>query len=608
MLNRLFRRKASDAPKASSATQEADRFIQLGQPIEDRGEIEEALELYRRAVSAAPSYSRPYMNAGHALIELKRWREAEAAYRKAVECAPDYAPARFNLGQLLLTVGTVDEGEQHLLAARRLQPTLVEAHIVLADLYETLGRFEEAEAEYNAAAAMTPTHPGALLNFGIFCLGQGRLDEAAELFAKARAADPGLRDAESAVLFALNFRTDLDAAAIAARHREVGRLFARNTTPQAVNWGNAPDPDRRLRVGYVSGDFFLHPVALFLQAVLPHHRSQHVTTYCYSNYHTPNPIADSIRAQSQHWCDVHAMNDAQMIERIHRDEIDILVDLSGHTNRNRLHAFAAHPAPVQMTWLGYLNTTGLEAMDYRICDGHTDPVGTTEPLYTEKLIRMPDSQWCYAPWHRAEAVAEPHPDRPDAIVFGSFNQLVKISDACFEAWARIVSAVPQATMVILDVRQPAAVNRMLERAARYGIDRRVELRGRESIPNYYAALGNADIGLDTFPYNGATTTLDALWMGVPVVALRGERSISRSAYSIMKTLGADELIAETLDEYIEINIRLAKDREWRSSLRRSLRHRLETSPLMDGPRFVAALESRYRAAWHAWCHSTRVTD
>jgi len=259
-----------------------------------------------------------------------------------------------------------------------------------------------------------------------------------------------------------------------------------------------------------------------------------------------------------------------------------------------------------MTWLGYLNTTGLEAMDYRICDDHTDPRGASESLYTEELIRMPDSQWCYSPWHRAETIAEPNPDR-DVIVFGSFNQLVKISDPCFEAWARIVSAVPEATMVIMDVRQPAAAKRMLERAARYGIGDRVELRGRESIPNYYAAIGNTHIALDTFPYNGATTTLDALWMGVPVVALRGDRSISRSAYSILKTLGADDLIAESLDEYVEINVRLAKDREWRSRLRRSLRNQLETSPLMDGPKFVAALESRYRAAWHAWCESRRPT-
>ncbi|HEX6795339.1 MAG TPA: tetratricopeptide repeat protein, partial [Casimicrobiaceae bacterium] len=257
MLNRLFKRKPpspTGAP-AEATTQKADHLIQLGQPLEDRGELEEALELYRRAVDAAPNYSRAYMNAGHALIALKRWSEAEPAYRKAVECAPGYAPARFNLGQLLLTVGNVDEAEQQLLIARNLQPALVEVPIVLADLYETLGRLEEAEAQYAAAAAMTPSHPGALFNFGIFCLGQGRLEQAAELFAKARAVDPGCKDAESAVLFALNFRTDLDARDIAARHREVGRLFARDGTLRATNWPNSIEPDRRLRVGYASGDF-----------------------------------------------------------------------------------------------------------------------------------------------------------------------------------------------------------------------------------------------------------------------------------------------------------------------------------------------------------------
>ena len=607
MLNRLFKRKAT-APlsrqEAEAAKQRADRLIEQGQPLEDRGELEAALALYRAAIEAVPTYARTHMNVAHVLAELKRWDEAEMAHRKAVECAPDFAPARFNLGLFLMALGKVNEAERQFLTATRLQPTLVEASIMLADLYETLDRLDDAEAQFKKATTITPAHPGAFLNFGIFCLARGRLEEASELFARAKALAPGFKDAESAVLFALNFRADLSAETIATRHRAIGALISRDAVQRFKSWPNTVERERRLRVGYVSGDFFVHPVGMFLQPVLANHRSDVVESYCYSNYHRYNPVAESLRAKSDHWIEVHNLSDVQLIERIRRDEIDILVDLSGHTNRNRLHVFAPHPAPVQITWLGYLNTTGLEAMDYRICDRHTDPPGATEALYTEKLLRMPDSQWCYSPWCSVETIMQPHADRADAIVFGSFNQLAKINDVCLDAWGRILAALPEANLRIMDVRQPASGKRLLERLAHYGVrSDRVQLGGRESIELYYRAVGNADVALDTFPYNGATTTLDALWMGVPVVALRGERSIARGAYSILKTLAADDLIATSVDQYVEINVRLARDATWRSHLRSTLRERLETSPLMDAPKFVLALEQQYRESWRIWCES-----
>jgi predicted O-linked N-acetylglucosamine transferase (SPINDLY family) len=241
-------------------------------------------------------------------------------------------------------------------------------------------------------------------------------------------------------------------------------------------------------------------------------------------------------------------------------------------------------------------------MDYRICDRYTDPVGTSERFSTEQLVRMPHSQWCYLPWVEVAPVDVPHPDRPDALVFGSFNQFAKISDACLELWSRVLAAVPAASLLILDVRDKDVRKMLLRRLDRYRIDpSRVTLRGRESVPDYFAAIGNVDIALDTIPYNGGTTTLDTLWMGVPVVGLCGDRGIARGSYSILQSLGAQDLIARDAHEYIDINCRLAESPEWRNRLRATLRDRMRSSPLMNAPQFTADLESAYRTVWAEWC-------
>jgi len=345
----------------------------------------------------------------------------------------------------------------------------------------------------------------------------------------------------------------------------------------------------------------MHPVAVFLRPILEQHDRKHFEIYCYSNYSEPNPIADFLGERTDCWRDIAGMSDADFAVCVRDDEIDVLVDLSGHTARNRLPVFARHPAPVQVTWLGYLNTTGLPAMDYRLSDWHSDPAGS-ETLNSEKLVRMPHSQWCYMPWHEASVEPVPHADRPGAIVFGSFNQDRKVSDDCLGAWAQILRSVPAAELLVLDFHDPAKQRNLTERIERLGLDpARIEIRGRESIARYFASMSNVDVALDTFPYGGATTTLDTLWMGVPIVALRGDRGISRSSYSILKSLGADDLIAETREAYVELNVRVALDRAWRERLRATLRDRLIQSPLMDAKGFTVALESRYREMWDTWC-------
>jgi protein O-GlcNAc transferase len=527
-------------PLTQGAVDRADAAIVAGHGLEDQGQFSAALDRYREAVLIAPTYPRAHLNVGNALRLLRREGEAVAAFREALRHAPDYAPAHFNLGTLLAVAGDYAGARECLQEALRLQPDMV----------------------------------GKVL------------------------------DAESFLLFSSGLRGDVDPEALAREHFRVGAAIAQAAGPPFTTWSNRPDPERTLRIGYVSGDFAPHPVALFLRPMLQHCDRARFEVYCYSNTGAENPIATSFQPLVTCWREISGVDDPTVAESIRADAIDILIDLNGHTERNRLGVFARHPAPVQVTWLGYLNTSGLRAMDYRICDSRTDPSGISEALHTERLYRMPHTQWCYTPWNNVPLIAQPHADEPDALIFGSFNLHIKISDLCLDLWARVFHRLPDARIVVLDIDDPHARESMIERLVQRGIEAsRIDVRGRETIPAYYAAIGNVDLALDTIPHNGGTTTFDVLWMGVPVVALHGDRGISRSSYSILQSLSLLELIARSPDEYVELNVRLARDREWRNALRSTLRGRLAASPLMDVPRFVADLEAGYRQMWQTWCAS-----
>jgi predicted O-linked N-acetylglucosamine transferase (SPINDLY family) len=532
-----------DPSKSHQPMEVADQAISRGHAVEDQGRFAIALDCYRESVAVAPSYPRAHLNVGNALRLLRRYPEAVVAFQEALKHDPGYAHAHFNLGTLLAELGDREGAKAALHEALRLQPDLV----------------------------------GKVL------------------------------DAESYLLFSSTYRDIVDPRSAASEHFRVGAAITSAAGMPFAEWPNSPDSDRRLRVAYVSGDFGFHPVTLFLRPVLERHDPGRFDVFCYSNADPRgDPITATLRSLVGGWREIFAEDDRCVAERIRSDGIDILVDLSGHTEKNRLGVFARHPAPVQATWLGYLNTSGLPAMDYRICDGNTDPPGATEDLHTERLFRLPHAQWCYSPWVEVPLVTQPHAGSPDSVVFGSFNQFLKISDACLDLWAEVLDRIPEARIEILDVREQHMRESMLDRLGQRGVaSDRVTLRGREGIVDYYTAIAKTDIALDTFPHNGGTTTLDALWMGVPMVALEGARGISRSSYSILKSLQMPDLIATAPESYVAINTRLARDADWRKQLRSTLRGRLARSPLMDAAAFVAALEDGYRRMWHDWCISRR---
>lgn len=609
------------------ATGRADRLIEQGHADEAAGNFIAAHQRYLAARKIAPNYPRAHINAGNVCRAMGLLDEALVHFLTVKRIAPEYPSAHYNLGALYVQRREVELAETSLRRALELDPGMTDALVMLADLQEAAGQVAQAEETLRKAA--TPPGPhnvGAITNLAQLLSAQFRVDEASELLAQAIACDPGFalahagqgslgfktrRHAEavkafdaalalqpdldaalSGQLFLLNFRDDVNDANVFDAHRRAGlRLQSKNGGRQVNRPPRPADGTRRLRVGYVSGDFRQHPVGFFMLPVLKNHDRTRIEVFCYSNDEVVDDLGRALRACESQWRSIASLNDADAASLVASDGIDILVDLAGHTAATRLPMFSLRPAPVQVSWLGYLNTTGLPEIDFRLCDRHTDPVGLTDAFHTEKLVRLAHSQWCYAPFLDVPLTDPPHREEPDSLVFGSFNQFGKISDACLDLWCRVLTQLPHAKLNVFAVPLGSTRIELLAHLAKRGIDPgRVHLHGHLDIMGYFNAIGNVDIALDTMPYTGATTTLDILWMGVPLVALRGQRAIARGSYSILSSLGVSELIAQSEDEYVRANIKLAENPTRRRELRRMLRSRLEASPLMDAQGFVRDLE------------------
>jgi predicted O-linked N-acetylglucosamine transferase (SPINDLY family) len=620
-------RSFSKGPRDPDATRrEADAEIAAGQALEDADDAVGAEKRFRAAIALAPQYPRAHLNLGNALKKQERYEEAEAAHRAALGHDETYVPAWFNLGTVLIDRNLWAQARDVFERVLAMQPDLADAAVFLAMTYEGEGDLERACAQLERALAIRPDLAGAWSNLGMLlmerrmreaaegafrrtleidpdnavahaALGQmdvdrGRLKEATASLQRAMARMPDNRIFWSVYLFSLNLRDDIDAAAIAREHFRYGKL--------AREWAGAPAKvtrsgrGDRLRVGYVSGDLFLHPVAWFLLPILRDHDRAAVETFCYSSGHV-DAMTERIQAAAHQWRHIARWSDERVWELIREDRIDVLIDLSGHTTRHRLEVFARRAAPVQAAWLGYLNTTGIDTMDFRIIDRHTDPPGETDDFNVERLARMPHSQWAYAPYSRDLPTVEQPRTAGEPLVFGSFNQTSKLSDACLDLWARVLVRVPHARLRVHAVTDETGRLDLLARLAARGVGpERVDSVGRLATGEYLNAIARADIALDAYPYNGGTTTCDTLFMGTPIVALRGPRAISRGTYSIASSAGLAELLAADADEWVEKNVRLATDAAGRLRLRQGLRARFAASPVMDTARFARDLEALYR--------------
>lgn len=648
MLRNLFRRLAPfGAARATdlAAAEAAERLISQGREAEDAGNLQEACERYREAVTLAPRYAPARLNLG---VGLESAGDAEGAlkcYDAVLAIDPGNAYASYNIGKLYFLRRAYPQAERHLRAALQHKPDFPEACVVLSNLHDGRGEYDEAARLLEIALRQRPDYAGAWYNYattlvkldrlgeaehasrqairfdpGFFpayvFLGDllrtdARLEEAVETFQRARTLAGGGLACEQAELHALNYFDGISDQALFERHRQVGARIEAEYPARFAPFSNARDPERRLRIGYVSRDFFRHPVSWFMIPVLQRHDRSRFEVHCYATTARADDVTAELRSLADRWLDVSKLTHLEVADRIQRDGIDILVDLLGHAGSSDLAVFAQQAAPVQVTWLGYLNTTGLERMQYRLCDAITDPPGVADRLHTETLVRLPHSQWCYRPYRELELskdhAKEPPCRRNGFITFGSFNHRIKLSPTVLALWVRILQQQPDSRLVILGVPNGPPHDRLLGEFTRQGISaERITIVPPLAMNDYFPWFDRVDLALDATPYSGGTTTCDTLWMGVPVVTLAGSKSVSRSAASILTTVGLGDWIAQTPDEYVRLALAFARDEAVLAGLRGSLRRRMRESPLMDEPAFARDLESAYRSMWRNWCGAVAV--
>lgn len=510
------------------------------------------------------------------------------------------------LASVLEAQGKLDAAAAWLERALGERPQLAGAWHNYALVLMKLDRLGEAEAAVRRAIGLAPDFLPAYRFLGDLLRNDGRHEEAAQTYAAARSSAGGGLECEQAELHALNHSDRISDEALFARHKELGARLEAAYPARFAPFANRPDPERCLRIGYLSRDLRQHPVAWFLTPVLEGHDRSRIEAHCYANVSNPDSMTARVRSAAHRWHEVAGMSHRAIAEAIHADGIDILVDLLGHCADSDLPVFAQQPAPVQASWLGYLNTTGLTRIHYRLSDACSDPPGEADRLHTETLVRLPATQWCYRPVVSMEHSATPPFARNGFVTFGSFNHMLKLSQTIRGLWIEILARLPGSRLALLAVSPGPARERLAAEFAAAGISpERLTLVPPLPLNEYFRWFDAVDLALDTTPYSGGTTTCDTLWMGVPVLTLAGSRSPSRSAASILSAMGLEEWIARTPQQYVALALQFARDTARLGGLRASLRGRMQRSPVMNEPRFVRGLEEAYRRMWRAWCEGAR---
>ncbi len=604
------------------------------------GRPEEAVEAYREALALDPEFADAAANLAGALNALGRGSEGEEAARAALERRPDLHTARANLAGALILQGRYGEARRHLetLAEEGIEAPeiwLNHGHLHLAE-----GRPAEAEPLFRRVLAARPGDMEARKWLGITLTHRRELEEAERLLAEYVAHDPSPSPALSMLghleiitgrtetgiarmresvgrsstgpaeystyVFNLNYSPVLGREEIWAAHREWDRRFA--SEPPCRDWPNRPETGRRLRIGFLSPDLRAHSVVFFLKPLLRHLDREQFEVFCYSNTPNPDQVSLELADLADGWRDIWLRDDGAVAERIAEDGIDLLLDLAGHTANNRMPLFAGRVAPVQVTYLGYPNTTGLSAMDARIVDAVTDGPDA-DRFASEKLVRLPRCFLCYEP-AAYPAIAPPPVLRNGFVTFGSFNNLAKITEPVIEAWARILERVPSSRLLFKhDLYGTRPVQERLKAAfSRWGIapERLVFLDRAPDLESHLACYAEVDIALDPWPYNGTTTTCEALWMGVPVITLPGDRHASRVGATLLRQIGFEAGIAGDLEDYVATAVSLAENADLLEGLRGFFRVETASSPLCDGPGHAAAFGAALRELWAEWCASGRI--
>lgn len=577
-----------------------EAIFNLGCAYEQSGRLQPAIECYERVLALQPDSVPALSNLGNARSELGQFDAAEAALQRVIALEPGAAMAHVNLGNVLLARGDAGGAIERFRRAIALDPGLPEAFHNLGRALQETGEFDEQVRCCEQALKLRPQYPKAMVNLGSGMLEQGRTGEAMEWFGRAAALDPDELSARANIQFAMILLRGYDMAAIYRANRDFwsGRQIA---PARKTAFAHAAGPRQRLRVGYVSADLRRHAAAYFMDSILAHHDKSAFEVFCYYNHDREDEYTARLKAAAGHWRNIAHVADDAAAAAVEKDQIDILVDLAGHTANNRLDLFAKRPAPVQVTYLGYPATTGLEAIGYRLTDEVADPADA-DRFYSEQLWRLPASLWCYTP----------PPDLPDCgelpaatngyVTFGSFNNVNKTGPGVVALWAGILNRVAGSRLLISSIPAGVAQERMRDLFAGHGIDAS-RLRMQAPLPHveFLKLYREVDIALDSFPCNGATSTCESLWMGVPVVSLTGATFAGRAGLSLLTAAGCGDWVAADEAQYADIAARLAGDLAALAAIRRGLRSRMRVSPVGDAPGFTRALEDAYRGMWQRWC-------
>jgi protein O-GlcNAc transferase len=612
----------------------------LGNALREHQQLGEAITAYRRAIELMPNYAQAHNNLGNALRDNRQLDEAIAAYLHVIALRPGYAEAHYNLGNTLGDKGQLDEAIAAYLQAIALNPKLSDAHNNLAIALKDKGRTDEAIAAFRRAIALNPNLPDAHNNLSIVLKDSGQLDEAIIACLQAIALRPNFPEAHDNLGSALSDIGQLDKSLAAHRQAVVLRpdyakahsnllltlqyhpsCAAQTIFEEHLRWNrqhadplkhliqthkNDRNPDRRLRIGYVSPDFRDHVVCHYVLPLLAKHDHGQFEIYCYAQVPVPDDMTRRVQQHADAWRSIVGLSDSAVAQMIRDDQIDILIDLSGHTAGYRLLVFAQKPAPVQVTYLGYPATTGLETIDYRLTDALADPPSLTDSLCSEQLIRLPKCAWCYQAPQQTPAVNALPALQSHHITFGSFNNFTKMNESILKWWAKILHQVPQSRLLF---KSKALVSESAREKARQFMREsgirpdRLDLRVWAPASKHLALYNQIDIALDTYPYHGTTTTCESLWMGVPVVTLAGQTHVSRVGVSLLQNVGLAEMIGSTPEQYVQIAVDLTNNLPRLAELRSTLRQQMERSPLMDAPKFARNIEAAYRQMWHTWCQA-----
>jgi protein O-GlcNAc transferase len=560
------------------------------------GRLEETTKHLHRALEIQPDWPQALSTLGVAFNQLGRLEEAEHCQRQAIALQPSFAAAYNNLGSVLLSREKWSESEDYLKQALALYPNYGSAYVNLGIALRAQGRLTEAADSLRQATTLSPKSAIAYLNLGFVLQNCRRLQEAAENFQAAVTLQPAAISAHNNLLLLLQYTSELTQE----QWQKTLKAFNSSLVGHPRFSHKRTSVNRCLRIGYVSADFRTHSCSWFFGALLANHNRAAFEIFCYANVQNPDDVTAQLQTESEHWHHIVGLSVASTAQLIYDHKIDILVDMSGHTSRNCLEVFARKPAPIQVSWLGFPGSTGLAEIDYRLSDIWLTPEDTPE-YFTEKIWNLQRPVHCYTPLSNAPPVAPLPANRNGYLTFGSFNNLTKLTDETIALWASALCAVPNSRLVLKDLSTgDAGVQKgILDTFATHGIStgRITFLEQQAWIIDHLASYGAVDIALDTYPYNGATTTMEALWMGVPVISLVGNRTASRYGLSFLSGAGLQDLAVDSPEAYVKAALKLSNNLQDLSTLRMQLRQRIGQSPLCNGSDFARAVENAFSQMW-----------